>query len=42
MEHKKTWMYILDEMTIEIESIESISVASNDIFGNQSIKKLNF
>ena len=36
------WEYILDRITIERNSIEKISVASNDKFGNQSIKSILF
>ena len=36
------WEYILDRITIERNSIEKISVASNDKFCNQSIKSILF
>ena len=35
---KRTWEYLLDESSIPFELIDKISVASNDIYGNQSIK----
>jgi len=37
----KEWEYYLDDMTINICSIDTIAVASNDKYGNQSIVKLN-
>lgn len=40
IEHRRTWLYYLDEMTINLEDIKTISVATNDKFGNQSIKKI--
>ena len=35
--HLKTWEYILDDSTLKISTIEKIVVASNDLFGCQSI-----
>ena len=36
-EHLKSWEYIFDRSTINIELIDKVTVASNDKYGNQSI-----
>ena len=40
--HVKSWFYYLDDLTINLDDIKTIAVASNDLYGNQSLKKINF
>ena len=41
VDYGKSWEYILDRASINVNDIEKIVVASNDYYGNQSINKLN-
>ena len=36
-EHLKSWEYIFDRSTVNIELIDKVSVAANDKYGNQDI-----
>ena len=38
--YPKSWEYVLDESSIKLLNVEKIAVASNDIYGNQSIASL--
>jgi|SRR3989344_3345526 len=40
-EHKKTYFYTFDRYTIPLIDIESIAVASNDIFGNTAMVRID-
>ena len=36
-EHLKSWEYIFDRSTVNVESIDKVAVAANDKYGNQAI-----
>ena len=36
------WEYVLDEYTIPLSTIKKIAVASNDCYGNQDIRSIEF
>jgi len=41
LQPKRSFSYFFDEYTVPLINIESISVASNDKYGNTFIKKIN-
>ena len=41
-EYLKSWEYILDDSSINLNSIKKVAVASNDKLGRQSISSIEF
>ena len=39
-DHLKSWEYILDSSTVKLPTIEIVAVASNDIYGRQSVVRI--